>query len=139
MKTTVNLTIAVVEAEVDTLLRSYPYYPYQRAFSAPSLRQKLIAYVLSRVPSLYAVIEAQVGAEDGLHGDGLHGDGLHGDGLHGDGLHCPPEQQQQVETVIHRGIQVLLLESMPKLTIEMAGYDDLEEMNVGSPSSHWFR
>jgi hypothetical protein len=129
MKTTVNLTIAVVEAEVDTLLRSYPYYPYQRAFSAPSLRQKLIAYVLSRVPSLYAVIEAQVGAEDGLHGDGLHGDGLH----------CPPEQQQQVETVIHRGIQVLLLESMPKLTIEMAGYDDLEEMNVGSPSSHWFR
>jgi hypothetical protein len=126
-RTTVNLTIAVVEAEADTLLRSYPYYPYQRAFSAPSLRQKLIAYVLCRVPSLYAVMEAQVGTEVGTE-EGTEA-----------GLHCPPEQRQQVEMLIHRGIQFLLLESMPKLSIETAGYDDLEEMNVGSPSSHWFR
>jgi hypothetical protein len=124
MKTTVNLTIAIVEAEADTLLQSYPYYPYQRAFSAPSLRQKLIAYVLSRVPGLYAVMEAQMAEAQMAETTALH---------------CPPEQQEQVEMLIHRGIQCLLLDSMPKLAIEMAGSDDLEEMNVGSPSPHWFR
>jgi hypothetical protein len=108
------------------LLHSYPYYPYQRAFSAPGLRQKLIAYVLSRVPSLYGVIEAQAAATEDLY--------------------CPPDQRQQIETLIHRGIQHLLIEGVPHVAIE-AGvyddlnemYDDLDEMNVGATSSHWFR
>jgi hypothetical protein len=118
-KTTVDLTISVVEAEADTLLRDYPFYPYQRAFSAPSLRQKLIAYVLCRIPNLYALIEQQVSACEALC--------------------CPPAQQKQVETLIHRGIQYLLLESLPQVTIESEVYEDLDEMNVGTPSSHWFR
>jgi hypothetical protein len=118
-KTTVDLTISVVEAEADTLLRSYPFYPYQRAFSAPSLRQKLIAYVLCRVPGLYALIEQQA--------------------VDREALCCPPAQQQQVETLLHRGIQCLLLESLPQVTIEAEVYDDWDEMNVGTTSSHWFR
>jgi hypothetical protein len=120
LKTTVDLAIAVVEAEAENLLHSYPYYPYQRAFSAPSLRQKLIAYVLSRVPSLYAVMEAQAVSTEAP-------------------LHCPPEQRQQVEVLIHRGIQCLLIDGAPHVAIEAHVYDDLDEMNIGTTSSHWFR
>jgi hypothetical protein len=120
LKTTVDLTIAVVEAEADHLLHSYPYYPYQRAFSAPSLRQKLIAYVLSRLPNLYGVIEAQAVSTE-------------------DPLHCPSEQQQQIEVLVHRGIHCLLIEGVPHVAIEAYIDDDLDEMNVGATSSHWFR
>lgn len=119
-KTNVNLTISVVEAEVENLLRGYPYHPYQQAFAAPSLRQKLVAYVLSRIPNLYAVVEEQEFSTEVP-------------------LHCPPEQRQQVETLIHRGIQYLLIKSLPKLAIDTKAYEDMEEMNVGSTSSHWFK
>ncbi len=112
----VNLTISVVEAEAENLLHSYPYYPYQQAFAVPSLRQKLIAYVLSRIPHLYAVIEAQELSTDEL-------------------LHCPPEQRQQIETLIHCGIRFLLTPSLSKIAIETVAYADREEMNGGSISS----
>jgi hypothetical protein len=127
--TIVNLTISVVEAEAENVLRHYPAYPYQQAFSTPVLRQKLIAYVLSRLPSLYAALEEQ---ED----------------LVAEHLHCPPEQQQQIETLIHRGIQYLLSENSSKLELQSSDihpdiyldvYEDMEAMNVGSPSAHWFR
>jgi hypothetical protein len=92
-KTTVDLTLSVVEAEAETLLGSYPYYPYQKAFSTPTLRQKLIAYVLCRLPHLYSVIEDAVTQAQGAIEEPLH---------------CPPEQRQQVETLLHRGIQSLV-------------------------------
>lgn len=118
-KTNVNLTISVVEAEAENLLRSYPYFPYQQAFAAASLRQKLVAYVLSRIPNLYEVIEEQKFPTE-------------------EPLHCPPEQRQQVETLIHRGIQYLLIKSLPKIAIDTEAHEDMEEMNVGSTSPHWF-
>lgn len=52
-----NLTLTVVIDEIENILSSYPTYPYQQAFSAGGLRQDLLAYVLSRVPNKYAVIE----------------------------------------------------------------------------------
>jgi Late competence development protein ComFB len=120
-KTTVHLTISLVETEAETVLHRYPYYPYQQAFSAPSLRQRLVAYVLSRLPSLYSVVEEQ-------------------EALMQESLHCPPEQRSQVETLIHRGIQYLLSGSVRQVVPESTEtYEDLEEMNVGFPSSHWFK
>lgn len=52
-----NLTLTVVIDEIENILSSYPTYPYQQAFSAAGLHQDLLAYVLSRVPNKYAVIE----------------------------------------------------------------------------------
>ncbi|NJR40592.1 MAG: hypothetical protein HC781_19365 [Leptolyngbyaceae cyanobacterium CSU_1_4] len=121
-KTNVDLTISVVDAEVENLLRSYPYSPYQQVFAVPSFRQKLVAYVLSRIPSLYAVIEEQEWSTE-------------------EPLPCPPAQRQQIETFTHRGIQYLLLK-MPKVAIAPPAseeIEEMEEMNVGSTSSHWFR
>jgi hypothetical protein len=120
-KTTVNLTISIVEAETRKVLHSYPYYPYQQQFSTPTMRQKLVAYVLSRVPSLYAVVEAQAV-------------------LIGEALSCPPEQRSQVESLIHRGIHHLLSHSGQKIEPESIETEaDLDAMNVGFPSAHWFR
>lgn len=52
-----NLTLPVVIEEIEYILGTYPKYPYQQAFSASGLRQDLVAYVLSRVPNIYTVVE----------------------------------------------------------------------------------
>jgi len=51
----INLTLPVVIQEIEDVLNEYPEHPYQRVFSMPELRQKLIAYVLSQVPNRYVV------------------------------------------------------------------------------------
>lgn len=56
-KQIINLTLPVVIEEIEHILVTYPRYPYQEAFSAAGLRQDLIAYVLSRVPNTYTVVE----------------------------------------------------------------------------------
>lgn len=56
-KQLINLTLPVVIEEIEHILATYPTYPYQQAFSVAGLRQDLVAYVLSRVPNQYAVVE----------------------------------------------------------------------------------
>lgn len=56
-KQIINLTLPVVIEEIEQILATYPRHPYQQAFSAAGLRQDLVAYVLSRVPNQYAVVE----------------------------------------------------------------------------------
>ncbi|HEY9653728.1 MAG TPA: late competence development ComFB family protein [Coleofasciculaceae cyanobacterium] len=56
-KQLINLTLSVVIEEIEHILATYPTYPYQQAFSVAGLRQDLVAYVLSRVPNQYAVVE----------------------------------------------------------------------------------
>ena len=46
-KTIANLTLPVVVQEIEKVLGTYTDHPYQKAFSMPELRQKLIVYVLS--------------------------------------------------------------------------------------------
>lgn len=55
----VNLTWEVVTQEIEDVLEAYPEYPYQAAFAIPELRQKLVAYVLSRVSNDYTVMDDQ--------------------------------------------------------------------------------
>jgi hypothetical protein len=52
-----NITLIVVNDEIENILSRYPTYPYQQAFSAAGLHQELLAYVLNRVPNKYAIIE----------------------------------------------------------------------------------
>ncbi len=53
----VNMTIVLVADEIENVLNSQAENFYKTAFSLPDLRQELIAYVLSRIPNLYRVIE----------------------------------------------------------------------------------
>lgn len=58
-KTIVNLTMPVIVEEIENILDSYQHHPYQEAFRIPDLYQELMAYVLSRVRSRYAVVDEQ--------------------------------------------------------------------------------
>lgn len=65
-KQIINLTLPVVIEEIEHILATYPRHPYQQAFSAASLRQDLVAYVLSRVPNQYAVLEETQSSSNSL-------------------------------------------------------------------------
>ncbi|MGE5658766.1 MAG: hypothetical protein ACM37W_19390 [Actinomycetota bacterium] len=56
-KQLLDLTLTVVINKIENILSTYPNSPYQKAFFFDELRQDLLAYVLSRVPNNYAVIE----------------------------------------------------------------------------------
>ncbi len=90
-KTLVNMTMLLVNDEIENVLDSQAEKFYQQAFSLPDLRQELITYVLSRVANLYKVIE-----------DG-----------HEPLTKCNPlcksaTKRLHIETVIHQGIDDLL-------------------------------
>jgi hypothetical protein len=52
MKTVVKLTSQSVAGEIEKVLDTYAYNPYQQAFAIPDLRQELLDYVVSRIPSI---------------------------------------------------------------------------------------
>ncbi|UBF27162.1 hypothetical protein K9N68_04130 [Kovacikia minuta CCNUW1] len=56
-RTIVNLVTPVVMRETEEVLSTYSDHPYQQAFANPDLRQELIAYVLSRAPGSYVVLD----------------------------------------------------------------------------------
>ena len=56
-KAIVNLVLPVVAEAVDDVLQGYPEAVCREAFLRPDLHQKLVAYVVNRVPGVYAVQE----------------------------------------------------------------------------------
>ncbi|WP_254173533.1 late competence development ComFB family protein [Planktothrix pseudagardhii] len=52
-----NLTLPFVIEEIENILETYPKSLHQETFSANNLRQELVAYVLSRVPNKYIVVD----------------------------------------------------------------------------------
>lgn len=52
MKTVVKLTSQSVAGEIEKVLDTYAYNPYQQAFAIPNLRQELLDYVVRRIPSI---------------------------------------------------------------------------------------
>ncbi|WP_353931528.1 hypothetical protein WJM97_02770 [Okeanomitos corallinicola TIOX110] len=50
MKTIVKLTQEYIVGEIDSVLDTYPYQPYQQVFAIPDLRQELISFVINRLP-----------------------------------------------------------------------------------------
>jgi Late competence development protein ComFB len=83
-KTIVNLTMPVIVEEIENILDSYQHHPYQEAFKIPDLYQELMAYVLSRVRSRYAVAD---------------------EGLANRSRLVPLEEKLHIESVIYDGIQ----------------------------------
>ncbi len=56
--TIVNLTLKLLEREIEDFLWDYPpNHPYRMVCSVPYLHNKLVATVLSRVPNRYCVVE----------------------------------------------------------------------------------
>lgn len=55
----VNLTLLRVNEELELLLDKHPDRTDQTQLQDPDFRQKLIAYVLNRIPNRYVAVEAE--------------------------------------------------------------------------------
>ena len=56
-QTIVNLAVPLVTEKIEDILNTYPIHPHQQTFTSPNLREKLTAYVLSRMPALYLTVD----------------------------------------------------------------------------------
>lgn len=54
----VNLTLLKVNEELDVFLDNHTAYIYKRAFNQPEFRQRLLAFILKRIPNRYASLES---------------------------------------------------------------------------------
>lgn len=90
-RTIVNLTLPTVLEKIDAILDAYPFYPHQQAFAVPDLRQRLTAYVMSRMPVVYVTM-----------------DDRHACNLESPGGDFSPAQHAQINRLIRQGIDTLL-------------------------------
>ncbi|NJN21970.1 MAG: late competence development ComFB family protein [Leptolyngbya sp. RL_3_1] len=107
-----NLAALVVDEKITDILSHYPAHPHQKAFASDLLRQKLAAYVLSRLPALYTTLDERQACS-----------------MHSPGGCYTAEQHSQMAQLIHRGIQHLLAQPP-------AGVSQVRETAM-APSS-WF-
>jgi len=112
-KTIVNLTLPVVVDQIETALEDYPYYPYQQAFAIPDLRQRLIAYVLSRISNNYTVLEE---GENSTHA-----------------INCSSDRTLQIKNIVTQGIHDILQQYW-----EWSTHHIPSELESGLVPSHWF-
>ncbi|MDZ7960349.1 MAG: hypothetical protein RMY34_21120 [Aulosira sp. DedQUE10] len=124
MKTVVKLTQQSVVGEIESVLDTYPYNPYQQAFAIPDLRQELITFVLNRIPCLfYSNLEVQIGfsEEDKEYL------------LNSKLPRSPLEQQLHVQNLIHQGIYAIFQDKSDWISHHLC-----EKVQPGLEPSHWF-
>lgn len=114
-KTIVNLTLQLVNEEIENTLDGYPDFPYRQAFCVPKLRQQLTNYVLQEIPSSYTVNNCKRES-------------------------IPPkltysfwEIPLHIKSHIHQGIQDVLQENS-----DWVNYPTTQEVQSGNNPSHWF-
>lgn len=112
-KTIVNLTLPVVVDQIETALKDYPYHPYQQAFAIPDLRQRLIAYVLSRISNYYTVLEE---GENSTYSN-----------------NCSSDRILQIKNIVTQGIHDILQQYW-----EWSDRHIPSEIESGLAPSHWF-
>lgn len=109
------LTLALVAEETENVLQIYLDYHYHQNFAISDFRQKLVAYVMSRLYNTYPVIED-------------------GNPVRRPKFVCYYSQQKmQIETLIHQGIQYILQQKL-----DWASHHIPKEVDLGYAPSHWF-
>ena len=111
----INLTLHVVIQEIEEVLDDYVYHSYRQTFAIPELRQKLIAYVLNRIRSRYAVIEDE--QDVAINHKAV----------------CSQEQRLHIESVIQCGIQHVLQENA-----DWVNHHKPEIVESAYSRYHWF-
>lgn len=90
-KKIVNLTLSVVEQELDSLLEMYPHKLHQLELT-PDLRKELLVYVLNRIPNVYKT-----------------SDDLNLDNPNVKTFSCTLEQKMQIRALFFQGVNYLAL------------------------------
>ncbi|MEH2307531.1 hypothetical protein [Nostoc sp.] len=124
MKTVVNLTQQSVVGEIESVLNTYPYHPYQKAFAIPDLRQELIAFVLTRLPSFDgAISEGHISLAEAEQGSLAYYKLPR----------KPLEQQLHLQNLIHQGICLIVQEKSDWINDHVC-----EIVQPACEASHWF-
>lgn len=112
----INLTEIVVSEEIGNVLSTYPDHPYQQAFAHPEMRQKLMAYILSKIPNQYMAIEEEelLRNKDNLSNKCL-------------------ARRLQIESLVHQGIDQLL-----EIDAEWINRHIPKSFSPDIEPSHWF-
>jgi hypothetical protein len=124
MNTVVKLTQQSVLGEIENVLDTYSYHPYQQAFAIPDLRQELIAFVLNRIPCFYSAVskeqlEAQSCDQDSRFNQKLP--------------RRPLEQQLHLQNLIHQRIYSSLQQKSDWISHHLC-----ESVEAACEPSHWF-
>ncbi|MFN6465562.1 MAG: hypothetical protein RMZ41_027585 [Nostoc sp. DedVER02] len=124
MKTVVNLTQQSVIGEIESVLDTYPYHPYQRAFAIPDLRQELITFVLNRIPSFDgAMADEHISLTQAEQGTLAYYKLPR----------KPLEQQLHLQNLIHQGICLIVQEKS-----DWINHRACETVQPTCEASHWF-
>ncbi len=115
-KIIVNLTLPAVVGAIEDVLETYPHHPYQQAFSIPELRQKLIAYLMSRVTNCYVVVDE--GQQPSINFKSLPN--------FRQGTPC-------IETLIYQGMEKVLQKRAEQVTHQIP-----KEVELDFAPSNWF-
>lgn len=114
-KILVDLTLQLVNEEIENTLDDYPNFPYKQAFSKPKLRQQLTTYVLKEIPCNYIVNNRK------------------------EELLIQPEPYSfwelplRIKPHIHQGIQHILQENS-----DWVSHSITQEVQSSNNPSHWF-
>ncbi|MBK1989817.1 hypothetical protein A0J48_020165 [Sphaerospermopsis aphanizomenoides BCCUSP55] len=124
MKTVVKLTHQSVIGEIESVLDTYPYQPYQQAFAIPDLRQELISFVINRLPCFSSeVLEQPISLEEDQKDNSLHHKLSRN----------PLEQQLHLQNLIHQGIVSIIQQKSDWISHHLS-----ETIEPGCQTSHWF-
>ena len=123
MKTVVKLTQQSVIGEINSVLDTYPYQPYQQAFAIPDLRQELISFVIHRLPGFHSQIADNLLVNDDDKVNSFHNK------LSGH----PLEQQLHLQKLIHQGISSIIRDKS-----DFIGNQLCETVEPNCQTSHWF-
>ncbi|MBD2294851.1 hypothetical protein H6G06_15505 [Anabaena sphaerica FACHB-251] len=124
MKTVVKLTQQSVIGEIESVLDTYPYQPYQQAFAIPDLRQELISFVFNRLPCFDSrVSDTQILLTE-HHKDSSLNHKL---------SRNPLEQQLYLQNLIHQGIFSIIQAKADLISNHLC-----ETVQPGCQPSNWF-
>lgn len=124
MHTVVKLTQQSVLGEIENVLDTYSYHPYQQAFAIPDLRQELINFVLNRIPCFYSEI-----SDEKLELTSCEQDGEFSQKL----PRKPLEQQIHLQNLIHQGIYYIFQQKSDWISHHLC-----ESVEPACEPSHWF-
>ncbi|MTJ08351.1 hypothetical protein [Anabaena sp. UHCC 0204] len=123
MKTVIKLTQQAVIGEINSVLDTYPYQPYQQAFAIPDLRQELISFVIHRLPCFHNQISHNLLLNDDVQ---VHS-------FRSKLPLYPLEQQLHLQKLIHEGISSIIRDKSDWISNYLC-----ETVEPNCQTSHWF-
>ncbi|TAE54580.1 MAG: hypothetical protein EAZ76_07560 [Nostocales cyanobacterium] len=127
MRTVVKLTQEYIIGEIESVLDTYPYQPYQQAFAIPDLHQELINFVINRLPGF----SSQFTDHEILLNETNEAETE--DSFHHKLSRNPLEQKLHLQNLINQGISSIIQQKS-----ELISHHLCETVQPGCQPSSWF-